>query len=290
MARASSHGHGHRHSGSFDGEHHVRRLEAEARLASGVHREAVRICDEELTRTGVQVHRILDLGSGPGVTTVLLAESFASARVVAVDGSAAMLRRAEALAAASACAGRVDTGLLDLDGDLRPLGTAELVWASMSLHHAADELATLRQIRALLAPDGLLCVLERAEPTTVCLATDLGRPGLWDRLAAAWSAAAPRGPVASGGQAELLEAAGLDVVEARTLRDTATATATATDDEAVRTFVADRLTGTVRVLDGHADPADLEVLRTWVEDPAAHTGVATVTFSRELLLARTSRR
>ncbi len=280
------HAHGsaahHGHSASFDDEQYVRRLESEARLASGVHREAARLCHEQLASTGSSVRRVLDLGSGPGVTSVLLADRFPAARVVAVDGSAAMLRRAEALAAGSAAAGRVDTRLLDLDGDLRPLGTAELVWASMSLHHAADELATLREVRGLLSPDGLLCVLERAEPTTVRLATDLGVPGLWDRLTAAWSASAGRRPDSAGRHAELLDAAGYDVVDARTLRDTASAT----DDEAIGTFVADRLAGTFRALDGLADPADLEVLRAWVDDPRAHTGAATATFSRELLLAR----
>jgi trans-aconitate methyltransferase len=288
----SHHAHGaprhHGRAGVFDDERLVRRLEAEARLASGLHQEAARLCDEQLARSAVTVSRVLDLGCGPGVVTTLLAQRFASARVVAVDGSATMLARAAALAVQHAVGGRVETRLVDLDGDLQPLGTADLVWAAMALHHAADEVVTLRAVRELLTAQGLLCVLERADPTMVQLTTDLGRPGIWNRLAAAWTAwsAQARPTLPGGGNAgrypELLAAVGLDVVEVRTLRETVTAP----DDEATRTFVADQLTATARALDGRAEPADLEALRGWLDDPAAHAGAATVASSRELVIAR----
>lgn len=288
----SHHGHGapgrhHGHAAAFDDERHVRRLEAEARLASGLHDQAARLCDEQFVRAGVTVGRVLDLGCGPGVATVLLAQRFASARVVAVDGSTAMLTRAEALAAHQAVGDRVDTRLIDLDGDLEPLGTADLVWAAMALHHAADELATLRSVRSLLAAQGLLCVLERADPTMVRLSTELGRPGIWDRLTAAWSARSRRarptlpGGADAGRYPELLTAAGLDVVEVRTLRGTVTAPG----DEATCAFVVEQLAAAVRALDGCAEPADLEVLQGWVDDPGPHAGAATVTSSRTLLIA-----
>lgn len=287
------HGHHHHgHAAAFDDERHVRRLEAEARLASGLHREAARLCDERLARSAVAVGRVLDLGCGPGVATTLLAQQFASARVVAVDGSATMLTRVEALAVEHAVGSRVETQLIDLDGDLQPLGTADLVWAAMALHHAADEVATLRGVRQLLTAQGLLCVLERADPTMVQLPTDLGRPGIWDRLTAAWSAWSRRarptlpGGANAGRYPGLLDAAGLDVVDARTLRDTVTAPG----DAATRTFVADQLTAAVRALDGLAEPADLDALQCWVDDPAAHAGAATVTCSRELLIARVGTR
>ena len=187
------------HAGAFDDEQHVRRLEAEARLASGLHQEAARRCGEHLARSAGEVERVLDLGCGPGVATALLAERFVAARVVAVDGSPAMLARAAEIAAEQGVAGRVETRLIDLDGDLAALGTAQLVWAAMALHHVADELATLRAVRQLLDERGLLCVLERPEPATAPHATGLGRyPGL-------------------------LEAAGFEIVEVATLRDTATA-------------------------------------------------------------------
>jgi trans-aconitate methyltransferase len=290
----SHHGHGgsashHQgHAGAFDDERHVRRLEVEARLASGLYQEAARLCEEQFAHSALTVGRVLDLGCGPGVATALLARRFASARVVAADGSATMLARAEALAVQHAVGGRVEARLIDLDGDLHPLGAADLVWAAMALHHAADELATLRELRELLTAQGLLCVLERADPTVVRLATDLGRPAIWDRVTASWSAWSRRarptlpGGAGAGRYPELLDAAGLQVVDARTLRDTVTAP----DDEETRTFVAEQLTATVRALDGLAEPTDLAALQGWIDDPAAHAGAATVTSSRVLLIAR----
>ena len=274
-----------RHARSFDDERHVRRLEAEARLASGLHEEAARRCAE---RAAATVGRVLDLGCGPGVVTALLARQFASARVVAADGSEMMLARTEALAGQEGVGDRVDTRLIALDGDLRSLGTADVIWAAMALHHAADEHATLRQVRQLLTAQGALCVLERADPTMVRLESDLGRPGIWERLGIAWSAWSERarqalpGAANAGRYAEVLDAAGFEVVEARTLRDTVTAPG----DDATRTFVADQLTAAVRALDGLADPGDLDALRAWVDMPAARAGAATVTSSRELVIAR----
>ena len=281
-------GHHHGHAGSFDDERHVRRLETEARLASGLHEQAARLCQEQLAHAGVTAGRVLDLGCGPGVVTTLLAQQFASARVIAVDGSATMLARVEAVAVRHAIGERVETRLIDLDGDLTPLGTADLVWAAMALHHAADEARTLREVRRLLAAPGLLCVLERAAPTMVRLTTDLGRPGIWDRLGDAWSARArrahptPAGGAGAGRYPELLDAAGFDVLDARTLRDTVTAP----DEQATRTFVADQLAAAIRALDGLAEPADLEALQGWVGAPTVHAGAATVTSSRELFIAR----
>ncbi|QEC50424.1 hypothetical protein FSW04_24450 [Baekduia soli] len=39
-------------------------------------------------------------------------------------------------------------------------------------------------------------------------------------------------------------------------------------------------------LDGRAEPADLRALRGWIDDPAAYGWGATVTRSRELLIAQ----
>ena len=82
---------------------------------------------------------------------------------------------------------RVEARPLDLDGDFQALGTCDLAWAAMAIHHAEDDVATLTRFRNLLRPQGLVCVLERADPMVVQLADDLGRPGLWDRLRAARS-------------------------------------------------------------------------------------------------------
>lgn len=133
-------------------EHHhfdPDRLEREAHeLVDFVHQGAARVQHPN-------VRRIIDLGSGPGVGTAVLAERFPDATVVAVDGSAAMLDRVPG-------SERIQAVLADLDGDLGHLGPADLVWASMSLHHLADPVAALRQVAGLLAPDGVLGVVEHA--------------------------------------------------------------------------------------------------------------------------------
>jgi SAM-dependent methyltransferase len=234
------------------------------------------------------VRRVLDLGCGPGVGTALLASAFPTATVVAVDGAAAMLARAQARAARLGLADRVEARTADLDGDLAALGPCDLAWAALAIHHVADEAATLARVRALLRPHGLVCLLERADPLEVRLADDLGRPGLWDRLRAAESARFERSrPSLPGGlhvdrHPGVLAAAGLEVLESGALRDTVTAP----DDPATRAFLGAHLRRLVRGLAGIADPADLAALRARVEAAPAGWDGATVTSSRLLHLAR----
>lgn len=106
------------------------------------------------------IRRILDVGSGPGVGTCELARRFPSAEVIAVDGSAAMLERAAARAAALGFGARVTTRRAELPGGLGGLEPIDLAFASMSLHHVPDPAAALASIRRVLALDGLLVVVE----------------------------------------------------------------------------------------------------------------------------------
>ena len=106
--------------------------------------------------------QIVDLGSGTGTGTFALLNRFPEARVAAVDSSAEHLHRLRDKAHAAGLDDRVWTVEADLDGAWPDLGTPELVWASASLHHMADPARTLRQVRELLAPGGLLVVVELA--------------------------------------------------------------------------------------------------------------------------------
>jgi trans-aconitate methyltransferase len=284
--------HGHARGGAFDVERVAVALEVEGELTAGLAGEAIARCADRFDAAATTVRRIIDLGCGPGVGTALLAEAFPSATVVAVDGAAAMLARAEARVARLAVSSRIETRLLDLDGELQALGECDLAWAAMAIHHADDEVATLGRIRTLLRPQGLLCVLERADPMVVRLADDLGRPGLWDRLHTARSEwferARPTLPGALNAERypTMLAAAGLDVLASETLR----ATTTAPDDAATRAFLHGHLRRSLPDLAGIADQADLDALQAFVEPQspqlAGRWSGAEITSTRKLFIAR----
>lgn len=168
------------------------------------------------------VGRVLDIGSGPGVGTCELARLFPDAQVVAVDGSPAMLDRTAQRAAAHGLDRRITTHFAELPGGLDDLEPADVIWASMSLHHIGDETNALGVLRELLERSGLLVVTEFGEPMRF-LPDDLGvgQPGLGDRLSRAesdWFAAMRAGLAGSVPSADLvsmLSSAGFDVVGSR---------------------------------------------------------------------------
>lgn len=277
--------HRHSHEGHFDAERVAAAIEVEGRLASGLAAEAIALCADRFADQGRTVERVVDIGSGPGVDTAALAEGFPSASVVAADGSTAMLARAEARAKRFGLADRIETCAVDLNGDLRIVGSCDLAWSAMAIHHADDEVATLSRVRALLRPQGLVCLLERADPISVRLADELGRPGIWERLEAARSEwferARPTLPGALKAERypSMLASAGLDVVVSRTLTDTVTAP----EDPATRKFLGAQLRATARNVADFADAADVEALAAIVD--ARWDGV-TVTSSRKLFIAQ----
>ena len=120
------------------------------------------------------VRRVLDIGSGPGVGTCELAVLFPEAAVVAVDASQAMLARATERAERHGLAARVTTYRAALpDGIEGPaavaaLGPADVVLASLSLHHVRDQPRALRALHALVDPHGVVAIVElddREHPT-----------------------------------------------------------------------------------------------------------------------------
>ncbi|MGW2862417.1 methyltransferase [Streptomyces sp. NPDC001205] len=129
---------------------------------------------------------IVDLGCGTGTGTFALLARFPEAEVIAVDSSAAHLRRLREKAGAAGVADRVRTVHADLDGEWPELGAPDLVWASASLHHMADPGRTLCQVRDLLVPGGLFAVVELAGfPRFLPADAPQERPGLEERCHAA---------------------------------------------------------------------------------------------------------
>lgn len=220
----AGHGGGEVHLGTADWEAMAENLEREGALLLGFLTDAVTWAQELLGPDGPPVRRVLDIGSGPGIGTCELARLLPDAEVVAVDGSQALLDRTRQRAAAHGVAGRVGTHLAELPGGLDDVEPAEVIWASMSLHHVTDEVAMLRRLRDLLVPAGVLVIAEFAEPTRVLPDDlDVGRPGLAGRLQAAGAAwfAALRAGLGADLSADLpsqLTEAGFDVLGSKRLR------------------------------------------------------------------------
>ncbi|GAC1519292.1 MAG: methyltransferase domain-containing protein [Chloroflexota bacterium] len=132
---------------------------------------------------GLEVRRIVDVGCGPGVGTCVLAQQFEPAVVLAVDASNEMLDRTAARAKTLGLSGRVETQRAELPAGLDRLGGADLIWVAMVLHHIGDQVATLRELRSLLEPGGVLAITEFGDPPNILPAdVDVDRPGLRARL------------------------------------------------------------------------------------------------------------
>ena len=136
--------------------------------------------------------RVIDVGSGPGIAAVLFGEAFPSARVVAYDGTAALLERATERAAAARLLDRFETRRGHIGEEMVAIGPADLVWASHVVHHLDDPTAGLAQLGELLRPagaaegGGLLALAEGGLPMRFLPGGyGVGGPGLISRLDAA---------------------------------------------------------------------------------------------------------
>ncbi|MFE9216709.1 class I SAM-dependent methyltransferase [Streptomyces lavendulae] len=274
------HTHGHAHhavADDLDWELLAGHLEASGELHLPAHRAAAARL-RELLGGGREVRRVLDIGSGPGVTTCVLAEAFPEAEVVAVDGTPALLDRALARAGRLGLSGRVGVHHARLPEGLADgaLGAADLVWSSEAVHHLGDQQGALDALARVLRPGGMLAVAESGLPMRF-LPRDLGfgRPGLQARLDAlqedryqAMRAGLPGSvPVAEDWPA-MLRRAGLTGVGAfTTLLDLP-----APLGEPGRDFLHSRLTRLRDASDGSLDALDLETLDRLL-DPAAAEGL-----------------
>jgi hypothetical protein len=125
----------------------------------------------------------------------------------------------------------------------------------------------------------------------VRLASDLGRPGIWDRVRSAQSEWFERarpalpGTTNVAGYADMLEQAGLELLASQVLTDTVPAP----DEPAVRELIAAYLRRAERNLDDILDTADIEALRSRCSDwqhANPSWGDAEITSSRTLFIAR----
>ncbi|WP_406423200.1 class I SAM-dependent methyltransferase [Streptomyces sp. NBC_00873] len=175
-------GHGHRHDTTdFDWDVMGPLLEQNGELSSAQYAAAAHWIAG--LPTAPQVRRVLDIGSGPGVISCLLAEEFPEAEVVAVDGTPALLERTRARAQRLGLGDRVRTLHAEIPDDLAKLGEADLIWAGNALHHMGDQRAVLAGFAGLLRPGGTVALVEGGlSPRQLPRDIGIGRPGLEARL------------------------------------------------------------------------------------------------------------
>jgi SAM-dependent methyltransferase len=285
------HTHSH-HAHDFDWDAMVGHAELDAEVLRPFLDEAIDELAGFADRDGLEVRRILDVGSGPGVATCALAERFAGASVVAADGSTEMLANVAARAERLGLAGRVETQLIELPDGLDDLGPADLVWASMVLHHVGDEAATLRALRSHLETGGLLALVEFGDPLRVVP----GDAELWSRLDAAGAAwmkgmrAELPGATVSADYPTMLAAAGLVVVVDRTV----TVRLDPPLDDRARRVAHGYLERMRQHQEPYADAADLAVLDALIDqdgpDGILQRPDALLHVSRHLFVARAADR
>ncbi len=102
--------------------------------------------------------RVLDVGCGHGHAAIALAKGFPASEIVGVDPDAASIAEARAAAAAAGTPG-IRFVHATLDGIPEQPGY-DLITIFDSLHDLPDPVAVLQQVRARLAPDGVLFVIE----------------------------------------------------------------------------------------------------------------------------------
>ncbi|MDX3640469.1 class I SAM-dependent methyltransferase [Streptomyces sp. MB09-02B] len=177
------HGHGHQRHTDLDWAELAEHLVEEAELFAPLNRQAAAWVAARQPEPGL----VVDVGSGPGVVSCLLAEVFPGARVVALDGSGPLLERARYRAEQLGIEDRFSTLEAELPGGLGELDyPADLMWAGHSLHHLGDQRAALAAFAERLALGGTLALVEGGLPSRF-LPRDIGigRPGLQSRIDAA---------------------------------------------------------------------------------------------------------
>lgn len=129
---------------------------------------------------------IVDVGAGTGTGTVALARRFPAAEFTAIDRSPAMLDRIGDTVRRAGIDDRVRIVAADLDTERPALEPADLIWAASSLHHLAHPDPLLRWFAEVLAPGGLVTVLETdGHPRFLPDDLGFGTPGLEARCHAA---------------------------------------------------------------------------------------------------------
>jgi ubiquinone/menaquinone biosynthesis C-methylase UbiE len=96
--------------------------------------------------------RILDVGTGPGLVPLRIADHCPQLRIDAVDLSPEMIARAQQAAIEAGRAAMITFAVADVADLPFPDGAFDLVISSISQHHWADPAAGMQQIARVLRP------------------------------------------------------------------------------------------------------------------------------------------
>lgn len=133
--------------------------------------------------------RILDLGSGPGITSLLLAQNFPASRVFGVEPEAQLRARAVALAREQPSAGHRCRFLegtaqaIPLDDD-----SVDFAYARLLFQHIPDPRVCLREMRRVTRPGGIVCILDVDDGTIFIHPEVPGWKAIEERVARAQAA------------------------------------------------------------------------------------------------------
>jgi ubiquinone/menaquinone biosynthesis C-methylase UbiE len=278
------HGH-HRHEGhhhrpdGFDWDTLADSLELDATITMPIVEQVLR---SPIVAAAEVIH---DVGCGPGVVAVRLADQGERIRVTAIDASEPLLKRLEQRASAAGVGDRLTTVAADLEHPLPAADRADLVWVSMVLHHVADPDAALERLHDRLVSGGALVMVEFGDPPTVLPSDDpLRLDGTWRRFEAATSASLERrlglDPVAVDWPSSLRRAGFVDVTD-----DRLTATHEAPLSEVARAWLARHILGGIEMAGDDLGAAEVDALLDLAESiPTRHDLV--VVAERRVLTAR----
>lgn len=107
---------------------------------------------------------VLDIGTGPGVIPVLLAEAVSGLRFIAIDAAQHMLRLARRHVLSADLQDRVALHCADAKRLPYPDGTFDGVFSNSILHHIPDPVEFLAEARRVLKPSGTLLIRDLYRP------------------------------------------------------------------------------------------------------------------------------
>lgn len=133
--------------------------------------------------------KVLDLGSGPGVTSLLVARRLPRATVIGVEPEDLLRNKAETLIAGQGLAERCR--FLKGTGDRIPLadGTVDFSYARLLFQHLPNPLAVLGEMRRVTRRGGIVVVLDVDDRTNIVHPAPAELESLEKRIAAAQAAA-----------------------------------------------------------------------------------------------------